>query len=180
MFVLSVVELREFVVFWHPFIAVVTCILSGITAGITIWLYFRTRPRMMPSGLPQGTVIINWTGHPLPEAAWRNTCAIWEPKTAPKFNTESWSTIRDSVQKMMRELPVDIEKRLLLGNPDIVVAIPQLAAGLAVLLAVLHGRDGVFPTVTCPLKCGDSFILPEPFNLAQVRFEERIERKISD
>lgn len=163
--------IREVIIFWQPFIVFVT-------GCITFWLLIRTRP-IIPkhSILEPGAVVINWSGHPLPEAHWLSPFRVWEPKQPPHFNTESWETILLSIQKLIRDLPQDIQLRMLQGDHNIVIVIPQLAGALSVLLAYLHGTMGVFPTVTCPLRSREGgFKLPEPANLSDIRLRARSER----
>jgi hypothetical protein len=168
-------ELRDAALFIQPFIVF-------FTGCFTAWLLIRTRPRKFkPVKVSKEMVIINWSGHPRPkEASWTKKARLWEPTKPPYFNTSSWGTLRDSVQKLWTTLPEDIQTRLLQGDPHIVIVVPQLAAGLAMLLAIIHGKTGVFPTITCPLKMKDKneFHWPTPLNLSYVRMENRKHREI--
>ncbi|RME87429.1 MAG: hypothetical protein D6785_02030 [Planctomycetota bacterium] len=164
--------LRQAVIAMQPFVVF-------LTGCFTFYLILRTRPRRLKvQKTDSGSVIINWTGHPLPESDWAKNLRVWTPDKAPYFNTQSWNSLRDSVHKLIRGLPDDLQFRLLKGDPKLIIPIPQLAAGLSVLLATIHGKSGTFPTITCPLrKEDDSFMLPEPVSLSEVRLEARDERE---
>jgi hypothetical protein len=107
-------------------------------------------------------------------------CKVWQPVAAPSFNVESWDTIRQSVSRMIYDMPRELQLRLLRGDPNLVIAIPQLAAGLSILLASLHGQSGVFPSITSPLRRTDgTFWLPEPASLSEIRLQSREQREWS-
>ena len=173
---------REFLVMFQPFLVFVNVILGIVISATTLYLLIRTRPGNVKSQMPSaGTVVINWSGHPLPETPWLTPFKVWEPLQAPQFDVTSWETLQDSVKKMMRGLPKDLQMRLLRGGYDVVVVVPQLAAGLTILLATLHGKMGVFPTITCPLRKSDgSFWLPDPISLGEVRLRSREERETEE
>ncbi|NUM34593.1 MAG: hypothetical protein HUU50_08620 [Candidatus Brocadiae bacterium] len=173
--------LRNFFITIQPFAVIINVLLGTFISVITLYLFFKSRPRKIKTEmLKPGSIIINWSGHPLPgDTAWITPFQVWTPKEQPHFNVESWETIQISVLNMINRLPKDIEHRLLQGDPDIILVLPQLAAGVSVLLAILHGRIGVFPSITSPLRKADgSFWLPEPINLGSIRLNSRYQREI--
>lgn len=168
--------LREFVICLQPFIVF-------LTGCFTAWLLFKTRPRRFQKlEITTNSVIINWSGHPLPDADWLESYQVWTPEKMPYFNTDSWDTIRASVHTLLKQLPQDILYRLYKGEPNVIIVIPQLGAGLAILLAVLHGENGCFPVITCPLKRegAGGFWLPEPIRLGDLRMDSRRRRDLKD
>ena len=170
--------LREIFLNFQPFVVVFNSLLGLTIGAISLHLLFRTRPRVLKSQLLKpGAVVINWSGHPLPRCEWIVPFKVHTPENAPHFCTDSWLDIQRSVQNMFRQLPRDLQVRMLQGDPDVIIVIPQLAAGLSVLLAVLHGQTGVFPTITCPMrKEGGTFWLPEPISLSEIRINSRLKR----
>lgn len=162
------IYIRDIVVFLQPFIVF-------ITGCITIYFLLRTRPsKLQKIALSKKSIVINWSGHPLTKEPWLEEKRIWTPLQSPHFDTESWETLRKSATKLIKEIPKDIQARILRGDPDIVFVVPQLAAGLSVLMAILHGTIGGFPTITCPLRTKDgSFTLPEPINLSELRLRSK-------
>lgn len=174
-FIIFIEYLRYIVIFLQPF-------LVFITSCVTIWLLWRTWPKKIKADTTASneSIIVNWSGHPLPDASWIKGIKVWTPQAPPYFNTESWQHLEDCVQKMIKNLPQDIQLRLLKGDSDVIIVVPQLAAGLTILLAVLHGIMGGFPTVTCPLRKGNenNYQLPAPINLAKVRLLSREKREM--
>lgn len=159
----------------QPFVVVFNSTLGLIIGGMTLYLLIRTRPRKVKSLLLQpGSIIINWSGHPLPEAYWTIPFKVWNPDSTPYFNVKNWETIQESVRKLVHSLSKDLQLRLMQGDPNIIIVIPQLAVSVSLLLATVHGLTGTFPTITSPLRKSDgSFWLPEPLNLSKVRLNTR-------
>lgn len=173
MYIIS--TLREMFLTVQPFVVV----FNGLIAvTITLYLFYRSRPvKPVRIKFTSDALIINWTGHPLPKEEWLETFKIWIPKNPPVFNVSSWKSIQHSVRKMINDMPRDIQLRFYKGDPNIVIAIPQLAVGVSVLLATWHGKTGVFPTITSPLRKEDgTFWLPEPIRLSDIRLDSRKER----
>lgn len=162
------IQIRNIIVFLQPFIVFVT-------GCMTLYFLLRTRPRKLQKvSLDKKAIIINWSGHPLPHADWLKQKRIWTPIESPHFDTSSWEATSKSAGKLIREIPKDIQVRILRGDPDIVFVIPQLAAGLSVLMAILHATIGSFPTITSPLRKKEgTFTLPEPINLSELRLRSR-------
>ena len=171
--------LRDIFLNFQPFVVVFNGLLGLTIGAISLRLLLRTRPRMVKNQLLKpGAVIINWSAHPLPpHCKWLVPFKVYTPDVPPHFCIDSWVDIQRSVQNMIRQLPRDLQLRMLQGDPDIIIVIPQLAAGLSILLAILHGQTGVFPTITCPLRKEDgTFWLPEPVSLSEIRMNNRLKR----
>ncbi len=158
-------------------------ILSVIFSGLNLYLFWKARPKKVQQYKSnQNSFVINWSGHPLPDnTKWieEKGIKVWTPKEPPNFNSESWENLIASIRKHILKLPIDLRKRVLRGDPDIIFVIPQFAPALALFLAIFHGISGSFPTITSPMRGeGGSFFLPEPINLSELRFQARKDREL--
>ena len=90
-------SIRDVFIILQPYVVVFNSI---IAMSMTLYIYLRTRPKRLKMNLlSPGTVIINWSGHPLPNSPWIVPYKIYTPSTPPHFNVESWTTLQNSVQK---------------------------------------------------------------------------------
>ncbi len=145
----------------------------------TLYLLIKSRPRKVKKYKlkSNNSIIINWSGHPLPQSEWLTDCKIVNQSGKVDFNVDSFEKIEESCQKLYLGLAKDVQNLILTGSTNVVFVIPQLASGAIILIAYLHGLSGYFPLISSPLRKDDgSFWLPEPVSLSELRMSVRKER----
>jgi len=173
--------------FWgsglEMFLGLFEWVITAIAAFFAVKIWFQVRVKKAKKfEMGEDPIVVNWTGHPFNES-WSVGVKIWnkEGSYVPKFNTDNPDTIIESAEKLVTDLPDDIEMRLRAGDPNVIIALPGLSVGLAFLLPVLHGVNGLFPTVTAPLRNPDTgkFECFYPVNLQTTRMSYRGLREVT-
>jgi len=158
-------------------LTIVNTVLGVVISMMTLYLFLKARPKKhRRAKLGKDSLVINLTGHPLPSASWVEGLRVWEPDKPPAFNTtEGWGGLDGSLTRLVRELPEDVQKRLLGGDQDIIIVIPGLAPAALLLMVKLLGVTGTLPQFTAPVRGSDGgFQLPEPISLSDYRLKNRL------
>ncbi len=102
--------------FWEiaePLIGIGTIVLAA-----KIWLQVRVK-RAKKLEIGEDAILVNWTGHPF-TADWavEKGIKVWNQDNAyvPKFDTTSTDALIESIDRLITDLPDEIEARLCAGS----------------------------------------------------------------
>lgn len=129
---------------------------------VRIWARMRSlrrQARTAPLGPP---TIVNFSGHPIAASEGGWTQGIPVDGGLVTLRDESPESLDQDVQAMIRALSPALRSRLMVGDPNVIVALPGLAPAAFHLVAHLHGLMGHFPTVTYPLRTGGTYVYVRP------------------